>query len=214
MRTGLRPDDSPRVSGSSRLHRSANSQVIRVPRRVEAPEGGARRRLDPSSPLTESNRGPSPYHGDALPSELRGRRWDRIIETQGPGARTGRGGSNEGESGVGTGVRRKWRDVPEGPAGARSRAVVGRRRRDHGRADGRVRHEPAGDEVRPAGDQAGRRFRWGPSAPAHRCGHRSLRGLGDRRSRRRRGRSRKSTGEPPGDLRDGRSCPRQRVPFR
>ncbi len=25
------------------------------------------------SPLTESNRGPSPYHGDALPSELRGR---------------------------------------------------------------------------------------------------------------------------------------------
>jgi hypothetical protein len=26
-----------------------------------------------SSPLTESNRGPSPYHGDALPSELRGR---------------------------------------------------------------------------------------------------------------------------------------------
>ena len=25
------------------------------------------------SPLTESNRRPSPYHGDALPSELRGR---------------------------------------------------------------------------------------------------------------------------------------------
>src|SRR5690349_21715629 len=26
------------------------------------------------SPLTESNRRPSPYHGDALPTELRGRR--------------------------------------------------------------------------------------------------------------------------------------------
>src|SRR5690349_3619925 len=27
------------------------------------------------SPLTESNRRPSPYHGDALPTELRGRRY-------------------------------------------------------------------------------------------------------------------------------------------
>src|ERR1022692_2846215 len=33
---------------------------------------------DLRSPLTESNRRPSPYHGDALPTELRGRvawRW-------------------------------------------------------------------------------------------------------------------------------------------
>lgn len=30
-------------------------------------------RRDPWSPLTESNRRPSPYHGDALPTELRGR---------------------------------------------------------------------------------------------------------------------------------------------
>src|SRR3954451_15967165 len=33
------------------------------------PTGGGR----PWSPLTESNRRPSPYHGDALPTELRGR---------------------------------------------------------------------------------------------------------------------------------------------
>src|SRR5689334_19933690 len=30
--------------------------------------------LETRSPLTESNRRPSPYHGDALPTELRGRR--------------------------------------------------------------------------------------------------------------------------------------------
>ena len=29
--------------------------------------------LDRTSPFTESNRRPSPYHGDALPTELRGR---------------------------------------------------------------------------------------------------------------------------------------------
>src|SRR5829696_4905809 len=30
------------------------------------------------SPLTESNRRPSPYHGDALPTELRGRAEERV----------------------------------------------------------------------------------------------------------------------------------------
>src|SRR5256714_11285470 len=39
-------------------------------RRTQASENEARG--DPS-PLTESNRRPSPYHGDALPTELRGR---------------------------------------------------------------------------------------------------------------------------------------------
>src|SRR3954469_22540008 len=29
--------------------------------------------VDPTSPFTESNRRPSPYHGDALPTELKGR---------------------------------------------------------------------------------------------------------------------------------------------
>src|SRR3954463_12620342 len=32
------------------------------------------------SPLTESNRRPSPYHGDALPTELRGRRTGRRLQ--------------------------------------------------------------------------------------------------------------------------------------
>ena len=32
----------------------------------------------PSSPFTESNRRPSPYHGDALPTELKGQRSRRI----------------------------------------------------------------------------------------------------------------------------------------
>jgi hypothetical protein len=43
------------------------------------PERGTRfhvRKMPMSwSPLTESNRRPSPYHGDALPTELRGRRY-------------------------------------------------------------------------------------------------------------------------------------------
>src|SRR3954447_14077790 len=37
-------------------------------------ESGSDGALNPWSPLTESNRRPSPYHGDALPTELRGRR--------------------------------------------------------------------------------------------------------------------------------------------
>src|SRR3954470_18929276 len=45
--------------------------LTELPRRGQ-PLGGYRRR-DCQSPLTESNRRPSPYHGDALPTELRGR---------------------------------------------------------------------------------------------------------------------------------------------
>ena len=41
--------------------------------RREATHATAGRRVE-RSPLTESNRRPSPYHGDALPTELRGRR--------------------------------------------------------------------------------------------------------------------------------------------
>src|SRR5213075_1852042 len=61
---------------------------------------GASRQVTPggrerarSSPLTESNRRPSPYHGDALPTELRGRQGRRsglVKSTQprrGPGNR-------------------------------------------------------------------------------------------------------------------------------
>src|SRR5213080_4187405 len=40
---------------------------------TELPRRGSVRSHDPPwSPLTESNRRPSPYHGDALPTELRG----------------------------------------------------------------------------------------------------------------------------------------------
>jgi hypothetical protein len=41
------------------------------------------RPLTYQSPLTESNRRPSPYHGDALPTELRGRvawRWSFLAD--------------------------------------------------------------------------------------------------------------------------------------
>src|SRR4051794_32272963 len=41
---------------------------------TELPRRGPSRQRDCRSPLTESNRRPSPYHGDALPTELRGRR--------------------------------------------------------------------------------------------------------------------------------------------
>src|SRR5690606_12058542 len=48
------------------------------------------------SPFTESNRRPSPYHGDALPTELKGRALARAPETLQP-ARRGlySGGSTE-----------------------------------------------------------------------------------------------------------------------
>ena len=39
----------------------------------EVPGSNIRKTLSTWSPLTESNRRPSPYHGDALPTELRGR---------------------------------------------------------------------------------------------------------------------------------------------
>jgi hypothetical protein len=41
----------------------------------------------PASPLTESNRRPSPYHGDALPTELRGRIFGCLTWGFGPAAR-------------------------------------------------------------------------------------------------------------------------------
>src|ERR1700745_1820992 len=47
---------------------------------TELPRPGAT-----ASPLTESNRRPSPYHGDALPTELRGRS-RRICRPARPGA--------------------------------------------------------------------------------------------------------------------------------
>src|SRR6185369_6385982 len=42
------------------------------------------------SPLTESNRRPSPYHGDALPTELRGREHvlDQAVRARAPGKST------------------------------------------------------------------------------------------------------------------------------
>src|SRR5436190_7828849 len=39
---------------------------------TELPRRGPPRRRDRQSPFTESNRRPSPYHGDALPTELKG----------------------------------------------------------------------------------------------------------------------------------------------
>src|SRR5829696_9748769 len=39
------------------------------------------------SPLTESNRRPSPYHGDALPTELRGRAAEKVTRPR-PGRKT------------------------------------------------------------------------------------------------------------------------------
>src|SRR3712207_5820429 len=44
--------------------------------------------LVPTSPFTESNRRPSPYHGDALPTELKGRARERVNPTK-PLAATG-----------------------------------------------------------------------------------------------------------------------------
>src|SRR4051812_23675260 len=55
---------------------------------TELPRRGPSRQRDCRSPLTESNRRPSPYHGDALPTELRGRRTracaDRSAYTNAP----------------------------------------------------------------------------------------------------------------------------------
>src|SRR4051794_27621619 len=47
-----------------------------LPRRGGPGTAAAGAVRNPQSPLTESNRRPSPYHGDALPTELRGRRTD------------------------------------------------------------------------------------------------------------------------------------------
>ena len=43
--------------------------------------------VDCPSPLTESNRRPSPYHGDALPTELRGRKRSLMTADSAPPAR-------------------------------------------------------------------------------------------------------------------------------
>jgi hypothetical protein len=43
--------------------------------------------VDCPSPLTESNRRPSPYHGDALPTELRGRKRSLMTASSAPPAR-------------------------------------------------------------------------------------------------------------------------------
>src|SRR5689334_4679813 len=61
-------------------------------------------RASVQSPLTESNRRPSPYHGDALPTELRGREPDE----------------DSGPRGLGT---NPLRPLPGRPAGA---AAAGR----------------------------------------------------------------------------------------
>src|SRR5215212_9310848 len=53
-------------------------------RRAAAAAHRGVRRAAVQSPLTESNRRPSPYHGDALPTELRGREPDE--DTCSPGA--------------------------------------------------------------------------------------------------------------------------------
>src|ERR1700709_1570811 len=46
-----------------------------LPRRLAEPPADLTVRREPAqSPFTESNRRPSPYHGDALPTELKGRK--------------------------------------------------------------------------------------------------------------------------------------------
>jgi hypothetical protein len=62
----------------SRTYRRRGARLLRARALSKVPAtadqaGGAHLRNSPSaSPLTESNRRPSPYHGDALPTELRG----------------------------------------------------------------------------------------------------------------------------------------------
>src|SRR4051795_5353889 len=85
------------------------------------------------SPFTESNRRPSPYHGDALPTELKGRA-RRAVEdsTRRPdalgdgGGRTG-SGSDEQPPGGGTGGRGTDAGAGQQPA---LQPVVGQRAAD------------------------------------------------------------------------------------
>src|SRR5690349_6707021 len=57
-----------------------------------------------SSPLTESNRRPSPYHGDALPTELRGRA--RRLVASHLAARLGKSTQHRALAEIGFGVAR------------------------------------------------------------------------------------------------------------
>jgi hypothetical protein len=64
------------ASGSSEMPGSGHLLAELLPLKCHSLEGGIRFYIRKSfttlSPLTESNRRPSPYHGDALPTELRG----------------------------------------------------------------------------------------------------------------------------------------------
>src|SRR5579875_2783385 len=115
-------------------------------------------RRDPWSPLTESNRRPSPYHGDALPTELRGRcKTDTLPQIRRatfaypPASRTtgGRwvpgGDARDRRGTAGTGARRAVAERPgrrrgggpdDGSGGRRCSDRVAVRNRTAGRADG------------------------------------------------------------------------------
>src|SRR3954464_11577964 len=57
-----------------------------LPRRGGPGTAAAGAVRNPQSPLTESNRRPSPYHGDALPTELRGHEPDEDTGLEGADA--------------------------------------------------------------------------------------------------------------------------------
>jgi hypothetical protein len=64
---------SPCVTARGRRPHRAPARMAARPKYI-----WTRIRIHPlTSPLTESNRRPSPYHGDALPTELRGPAWAR-----------------------------------------------------------------------------------------------------------------------------------------
>src|SRR3954465_6274373 len=84
-----------------------------LPRRGPSREG---RR----SPLTESNRRPSPYHGDALPTELRGREPDEDTGPRGLGTNRLR---PPAAGAPGAGVPHARRPPAESSAGGRRRVA-------------------------------------------------------------------------------------------
>src|SRR3954452_784153 len=54
-------------------------------------------RFECQSPFTESNRRPSPYHGDALPTELKGRARRAVADSTAPATTASHGGRPAGQ---------------------------------------------------------------------------------------------------------------------
>src|SRR5260221_14289243 len=86
MRLGVAVGDWSGSGGGIRTRDPTIMSRVLLPtellRRVEADHRPA-----PPSPLTDSNRRPLPYHGSALPTELRGRSRARLAEPRGLPAR-------------------------------------------------------------------------------------------------------------------------------